>query len=306
MPSRCTQFKCERCCAAVPIQDDTQSLNCAACGADLVVQRSRGTITVRVKEPKRDSKCLSKFTSELGEQLEAKLLQLKTELTASRRRTAVVAVVGGFCAVIFGAFAILRLLDKDANIGFTMALCAGGCSWFVLFVQRDGATIAATTAAKVADVNRRITENKRMDFAAKQGIHRVVINLFLREIIHYPSWIHLSPSYVPTRVTEAVKVDTDSVQLIIGGSNYLFTAIREPWSAGRSQIALRLVVDDSLVLSAGADVIEDQLKTHTVGHYLDTLLVGPWIDGLFGLWTDADRGHHAQVERNLTSAHATE
>jgi hypothetical protein len=300
------QFKCERSCAAVQIQDDTQSLNCTTCGADLVVQRSRGTITVRVKEPKRDSKCLSKFTAELGEQLEAELLQLKTELTASRRRTAVVAVVGGFCAVIFGAFAILRLLDKDANIGFTMALCAGGCSWFVLFVQRDGATIAATTAAKVADVSRRITENKRMDFAAKQGIHRVVIDLFLREIIHYPSWIHRSPSYVPTCVTEAVKVDTDSVQLTTNGSNYLFTAIREPWSAGRSQIALRLVVDDALVLSARAVVIEDQLKTHTVGHYLDTLLVGPWIEELFGLWTDADRGHHAQVERKITSADATE
>jgi len=96
------------------------------------------------------------------------------------------------------------------------------------------------------------------------------------------------------------------VCLTIGGSNYLFTAIREPWSAGRSQITLRLVVDDALVLSAGADVIEDQLKTHTVGHYLDTLLVGPWIDGLFGLWTDADRGQHAQVERNLRSAQATE
>jgi hypothetical protein len=233
-------------------------------------------------------------------------MQLKTELTGSRRRTAVVAVVGGFCAVIFGAFAILGLLDKNLNIGFTMALCAGGGSWFVLSVRRDGATIAVTTAAKVADVNRRITENKRMDFAAKQGIHRVVINLFLREIIHYPSWIYRSRGYVPIRVAEAVKVDTDSVCLTIGGSNYLFTAIREPWSAGRSQITLRLVVDDALVLSAGADVIEDQLKTHTVGHYLDTLLVGPWIDGLFGLWTDADRGQHAQVERNLRSAQATE
>jgi hypothetical protein len=298
------QFKCERCCETVQIEDDTQSLNCATCGADLVVQRSRGTITVKVKvkEPKQDSECLSK----LGEQLEAELVQLKTELKGSRRRTAVMTVVGGFCAVIFGAFAILAFLDKDANIGFTTMLCAGGCSWFVLFVHRDGATFAATTAVRVADVNHRITENKRIALAAKREIHRVVIDLFLREIIHYPSWIHRSRSYVPSCVTEAVEVDTDSDCLTIDGSNYLFTVVREPWNAGRSQIALRLVVDDSLVLSAGADLIEDQMKTHAVDHYLDTLQVGPWIEELFGLWADADAGHHAKVERNLRRAHAEE
>jgi hypothetical protein len=159
------QFKCERCCETVQIEDDTQSLNCTTCGADLVVQRSRGTITVKVNEPKQDPERLSK----LGEQLEAELRQLKTELKGSRRRSAVMLVVGGFGAVIFGAFAILGFLDKDVNIGFTMMLCAGGCSWFVLFVHRDGATIAATTAVKVADVNRRITENKRMALAAERG-----------------------------------------------------------------------------------------------------------------------------------------
>jgi ribosomal protein S27E len=286
MPDRYMKFRCEHCGQAVLILDHTQSVNCGTCGAELVVHRNHGTITVKIRKAEQESNKAARFAPELIDELTAELAQLDTELARIRRPKIVVAVVGGCCALIFGAFAISALLSTDTNIGLTMLLCAGGSSWFVLFVQRDGAAVANKTALRVAKVKDRIGENARVCFAAKKGIHIVAIDLFLHEIKYYPAWIHHSHSYVPARITDAVKVGTDSVRLTIDGSEYLLTLMYEHRNSECAQVVLSLFVDDSLVLSTGAELRESSLMVHTSAHYVNTIVDGAWIEVLFGLWAE--------------------
>jgi hypothetical protein len=260
----------------------------------LVVHRCLGTIAVKIRVAQEASNQAVGFAPELVEHLTAELIELNAELARIRRRRIVVAVVGGCCALVFGAFAISVLLKNDTNIGLTMLLCAGGCSWFVLFVQRDGVAAATKIGAREADVKQQIAKNHRIAFASKKGIHRVAIDFFLREIRYYPAWIQHSRSSVSNRITEteAVKVDTDSVGLTIGSSKYLFTLIYEHRTAERAQVVLNLCVDESLVLSAGAEIRESQLMVRASNHYVNTIVDGSWIEELFALWAEAEVSHH--------------
>jgi DNA-directed RNA polymerase subunit RPC12/RpoP len=280
------QFRCERCGATVGIQDDTQSLNCPDCGTELVVHRHHGTIALKMKVAEQDSSKAARFVPELVEKLTAELTELNAELVRIRRRRIVVAVVGGCCALIFATFAISALLSHDTNIGLTMLLCGGGCSWFVLFVQRDEAAASTEIGSKVADVKHCIAKNQRVCFAAKKGIHRVVVDLYLREIKYYPAWIQHSRSHVPSRVTAAVRLDTDSVRLTIGGSEYLFTLAYEHRNTEHAKVVLNVFVDDAMVLSAGGDILENQLTTHISSHYINMIVDGAWIEELFALWAE--------------------
>lgn len=298
MPNRYLQFKCERCGTTVASQDDTRSLICAACGTELIVPRSHGAIALKTKSEQRDLVNSPRFVPDLVEKLTSELTKLNIEVLRIGRRRTIVAAVGGCCALIFGAFAISALLGNNPNIGITMLLCAGGCSWFVLFVQRDGAIAAAKMPLKIAELRHRIRENQRICFASKKGIHRIAMDLFLREVRYYPAWIQHSRGYVPTRVTDAVKVDADSVRLTIGGSDYLFTLAHEHRNEERAQVELSLSVDNSIVLSAGAEILENQLTIRASGHYVNRIVDGAWIEELFALWAEAELSHHEQMTRN--------
>jgi hypothetical protein len=260
----------------------------------LVVHRHHGTIALKTKVAEQDSSKAARFVPELVEKLTTELTELNAELVRIRRRRIVVAVVGGCCALIFVTFAISALLSHDTNIGLTMLLCGGGCSWFVLFVQRDEVAVSTEIGSKVADVKHCIAKNQRVCFAAKKGIHRVAIDLYLREIKYYPAWIQHSRSHVPSRVTAAVKLDTDSVRLTIGGSEYLFTLAYEHRNAERAQVVLNVFVDDAMVLSAGGDILENQSATLISSHYITMIADGAWIEELFALWAEAEPSPHAE------------
>src|SRR5205809_800008 len=122
MANHYIQLKCERCRATVAIQDDTRSLSCAACGTELIVLRSHGSIALKTKPEERDLTHALRFVPDLVDRLTSELSELNIELLRIRRRRIIVASVGGCCASIFGAFAISGLLGNEANIGFTMLL----------------------------------------------------------------------------------------------------------------------------------------------------------------------------------------
>src|SRR6516164_1673355 len=99
MPDRYMKFRCERCGEAVLILDGTQSINCGACGAELVVYRSHGTITVKIRAGEQEFNKAARFAPELIDELTAELAKLDAELVRIRRHKIFVAVVGGCCTL---------------------------------------------------------------------------------------------------------------------------------------------------------------------------------------------------------------
>src|SRR5215510_9990120 len=117
------QFRCDRCGETVSVLDDTQSLRCENCGAELIVQRSQGTIALKVT-PERDINEATRFVPELIDKLTAEVTEFNAELAKIRRRRIIITAVGGCCGLIFAAFGIHAWWSNDSHIGLGMLLCA--------------------------------------------------------------------------------------------------------------------------------------------------------------------------------------
>lgn len=121
----------------------------------------------------------------------------------------------------------------------------------------------------------------------RHQVEEVALGLFLREIVYYCSWIRHSRGYVPARITEAIRVDTDTIKLVISGSEYLFTFESAIQDDGSNWGKLDLSVDDVIVLSVSAALSQDRWEIHASRHTGEVFVEGPWVDELLALSTEA-------------------
>jgi hypothetical protein len=120
-----------------------------------------------------------------------------------------------------------------------------------------------------------------------QQVGQLALDLFLGEIIYYPSWLRRSRSYVPGAVIEAAKLTCDKTQLQIRSSTYLFSFESVLRPDGSNCGTLNIFVDDSFVLSISAALSQEQWVIRGACHGAGVFIDGPWVQELLDLSVEA-------------------
>jgi hypothetical protein len=129
-----------------------------------------------------------------------------------------------------------------------------------------------------------------------QQVGQLALDLFLGEIIYYPSWLRHSRSYVPGAIIEAVKVTLDTIKLKIKSSSYLFTFESALRPDGGNWGTLNILVDDSFVLSISAALSQDQWEIRGSCHTVSLFVDGPWVQELLDLSVEAKECRRTRLE----------
>jgi hypothetical protein len=129
-----------------------------------------------------------------------------------------------------------------------------------------------------------------------QQVGQLALDLFLGEIIYYPSWLRHSRSYVPGAIIEAVKVTLDTIKLKIKSSSYLFTFESALRPDGGTWGTLNILVDGSFVLSINAALSQDRWEMRGSCHTASLFIDGPWVQELLDLSVEAKECHRTRLK----------
>lgn len=258
----------------------------------MVVERRHGTIALKAAIPAKADETEEKSAAEPSlEQLTGQLGELKSESARILRRQLVVGVVGSLCGICFGYVGVTSLIGKEMGIGVTMLLCAGGAFWFVRFVMRDSTTAGETIAKKTKELELQVTEVRHLEdhrmAVTKLGLDRIALELYLKEVMYYPSWIQHSRGRVPARILTATKPTTDAVSLTTSECKYLFEWDHTHMDDGRDRGELTVSANDRSVFKVRAVVSQDQWLTSASAYSVLNFIEGPWVEELLAIWGES-------------------
>jgi len=293
MAERYMPFKCQQCGAEVTVYEHTSRLTCGDCKTEMTVERRHGTIalkvlcgtahTIRSEEPAAEIRSTAQLTAQLN--------ALKSESSRVLRRQVTAGIVGGICGIIFGYVGVSSLLGKDLSISVTMLLCAGGSFWFVRFVMRDSNAAGDAIAKKVKEIEVEIAETQHLNdqrlLAAKLGLDRIALELYLTEVVYYPSWIQHSRARVPMQVSQAIKTGVDAVLLKTSRTEYLFEWNCNHMDDGQDRGELTVSVNGCIVFRVRGLVARDQWLTSASSYSVMTLVEGSWVEELLAIWAES-------------------
>ena len=222
--------------------------------------------------------------------LTVELDELKNESARVLRRQIAVGLGGSICGIIFGYVAVTGLLARELNLGVTMLLCAAGSFWFVRFVMRDSTAAGDAIARRVKQLKTQITQARKLheqqSVAQKLGVDHAAMDLYLTEVVYYPSWIQHSRARVPAQISEAVKVSEDAIELTTTRSTYLFQWDPKPTDRGDGG-ELTIQLNGSVVFRVQAAVSRDQWLTSASSYSVLECVQGPWAQELVGIWAES-------------------
>jgi hypothetical protein len=219
------------------------------------------------------------------------LKQLASESARILRRRLIVGIVGSLAGTVLGCIGLSTCIGNNAALGAVMLLCAAGAFCFVGSVRRDCRVTNDVVARKSKQLENQIAARQTLDdqrmLAAQHGLDRIAVELYLKEISYYPSWIHHSRGRVPARIREALKTAADTVKIKTGSAEYLFDWECTHMDNGCDRGELTLWVDDSIVLRVGSVLSRDQWLTSASSYQVLALVEGRWVEELFAISTES-------------------
>jgi hypothetical protein len=255
----------------------------------MMVDRCNGTISLKITNTIQSEEEARVVRS--SKELAAELDELKLESSRVLRRQVTVGVVGSLCGIVFGYFTATNLLEKDLPTGLTMLVCAAGAFWFVRFVMRDSTMAGEVIAKRTMQIETELLDTQKLDnqrmAVEKLGLDRVALELYLKEVKFYPSWIQHSRARVPAQISEATKAGADAVLLKTSRTEYLFEWECNPIADGRDRGELTLWSNGCIVLRVRGMVSHDQWLTSASSYEVREFVGGSWVDELFGIWTES-------------------
>ena len=147
-------MKCPKCGADQNIYDDTDEFWCAACDADILVERRDCTIALHAEEEQPSPDLEAEVAAATLAANNAELSKLKAEAAMINRVKRSAGFLGGACGSVFSYIGITDLMARHMAMGTAVLVCGSALLLCVFFICKHTANVGKNLKRRI----RAITE----------------------------------------------------------------------------------------------------------------------------------------------------